>query len=142
MINCKNYYIFFFLGLFYTNITTDRNCEVRLKLGRLDHETKEEYQLNVKLDTLSGLVNPQKSLTTVKIHIIDVNDNSPEFIFPEARYNTAKLVYHGAIAKDSQFGTNVLTVKVSESVTKSFFFFHLDCIAIFYAFITFFVSFS
>lgn len=71
------------------------------------------------MDTLSGLVNPQKSLTTVKIHIVDVNDNSPEFVFPESRYKIAKAVYHGAIAKDAQFGTNVLTVKVRESVKKN-----------------------
>lgn len=84
----------------------------------MDHESKEEYELNVKLDTLSGLVNPQKSLTTVKIHVTDMNDNPPEFVFPSAKYKVpSPNVYYGAIAKDSQFGTNVLTVKVSDRVT-------------------------
>jgi hypothetical protein len=52
-------------GLFYTSITEDRNCDVRLKEANLDHEKKSEYQLQMKLDTLSGLVNPSKSTATV-----------------------------------------------------------------------------
>lgn len=113
----ENFFFFYFgfPGLFYTNITSERNCEVRLKLAKLDHETTEEYQLNIKLDTLSGLVNPQKSLTTLKIHVTDVNDNKPEFVFPPLKYKNPpnSNVYYAAIPKDSQFGTNVLTVKVS-----------------------------
>lgn len=51
--------------LFYTSVTEDRNCDLRLKVAKLDHEKKSEYQLQLKLDTLSGLVNPSKSTATV-----------------------------------------------------------------------------
>lgn len=54
-------------GLFYTNVTEDRNCELRLKTANLDHEKKSEYQLQIKLDTLSGLVNPSKSTAAVSV---------------------------------------------------------------------------
>ncbi|KAK6629534.1 hypothetical protein RUM43_003351 [Polyplax serrata] len=108
-------------GLFYTNITAERNCEVRLKLSKLDHEVTDQYQLNIKLDTLSGLVNPEKSLTTLKIHVTDINDNAPEFVFPQAKYKSpTPNVYYGAIAKDSQFGTNVLTVKAVDKDSGKF----------------------
>ncbi|KAK6626827.1 hypothetical protein RUM44_009304 [Polyplax serrata] len=107
--------------LFYTNITAERNCEVRLKLSKLDHEVTDQYQLNIKLDTLSGLVNPEKSLTTLKIHVTDINDNAPEFVFPQAKYKSpTPNVYYAAIAKDSQFGTNVLTVKAVDKDSGKF----------------------
>lgn len=99
-------------GLFYTNMTAERNCEVRLKLAQLDYEKTEEYVLNVRLDTLSGLVNPSKALTTLRVHVSDVNDNSPEFVFPDGKFRPKREAYYGAIASDSQFGTPVLTVKV------------------------------
>jgi hypothetical protein len=56
-------------GLFYTSITEDRNCDLTLKSAKLDHEKKSEYQLQVKLDTLSGLVNPSKNIATVSMNI-------------------------------------------------------------------------
>jgi len=54
-------------GLFYTSVTEDHNCELRLKTANLDHEKKSEYQLKIKLDTLSGLVNPSKSIAMVSV---------------------------------------------------------------------------
>lgn len=51
--------------VFTINVTTEKNCEVRLKDSKLDHELAESYQLKVRLDTLAGLVNPAKSTTTV-----------------------------------------------------------------------------
>lgn len=54
-------------GLFYTSVTEDRNCELRLKTANLDHEKKSEYQLKIKLDTLSGLVSPSKSIAMVSV---------------------------------------------------------------------------
>lgn len=99
-------------GLFYTSITEDRNCELRLKTANLDHEKKSEYQLQMKLDTLSGLVNPSKSTATVKVNVVDVNDNKPHFIFPNAKFNGK---YFGAIPVDSQIGTVVLQVKAEDA---------------------------
>jgi hypothetical protein len=50
----------------------------------------------------------------VKVNVVDVNDNRPHFIFPNAKFNGK---YFGAIPVDSQIGTNVLQVKVSYSIT-------------------------
>ncbi|PNF18966.1 hypothetical protein B7P43_G12884 [Cryptotermes secundus] len=99
-------------GLFYTSITEDRNCDLRLKVANLDHEKKSEYQLQMKLDTLSGLVNPSRSIATVKVNVVDVNDNRPHFIFPNAKFNGK---YFGALPVDSQIGTIVLQVKAEDA---------------------------
>jgi protocadherin-15 len=83
-----------------------------LKIGALDHELKDEYQVTVKLDTLAGLVNSQKSQSTVKIHVLDVNDNTPEFVYQKINDKFFKPVYLAAISRDADLGSNVLTVKV------------------------------
>jgi len=46
----------------------------------------------------------------VKVNVVDMNDNRPHFIFPNAKFNGK---YFGAIPVDSQIGTIVLQVKVS-----------------------------
>ncbi|XP_069688978.1 cadherin-99C isoform X2 [Periplaneta americana] len=104
-------------GLFYTNITEDRNCELRLKSGSLDHEKKSEYQIEIKLDTLSSLVNPTRSTATVKINVVDLNDNRPHFIFPNDKFNGK---YFGAIPMDSQIGTIALHVKAEDTDSGKF----------------------
>jgi hypothetical protein len=65
-------------GLFYTTITEDHNCELRLKTANFDHEKKSEYQLQIKLDTLSGLVSPSKSVATVSLHVMHQNSKITE----------------------------------------------------------------
>lgn len=52
-------------GIFTINTTTEKNCEVRLKETKLDHEHADNYQLKIRLDTLAGAVNPTKGNTTV-----------------------------------------------------------------------------
>nr|CAD7198411.1 unnamed protein product [Timema douglasi] len=101
-------------GLFYVNVTEDRNCELRLKKAELDHENQANYILKLRLNTLSGLVNPDRNITMVKIHILDVNDNEPHFIFPESSNQVAKGKYFGAIPQDSVIGTSVLQVKAED----------------------------
>lgn len=54
------------------NITEERNCELRLKTGKLDHEVRDKYSIKIKLKTLTGLLNPSKSATVVSIYHIDV----------------------------------------------------------------------
>nr|CAD7398924.1 unnamed protein product [Timema cristinae] len=98
-------------GLFFVNVTEDRNCELRLKKAELDHENQTNYILKLRLNTLSGLVNPDRNTTMVKIHILDINDNEPHFIFPESSNQVAKGKYFGAIPQDSVIGTSVLQVK-------------------------------
>jgi hypothetical protein len=50
----------------------------------------------------------------VKVNVVDINDNRPHFVFPNAKFNGK---YFGAIPVDSQIGTIVLQVKVSYSIT-------------------------
>nr|CAD7426011.1 unnamed protein product [Timema monikensis] len=101
-------------GLFFVNVTEDRNCELRLKKAELDHENQTNYILKLRLNTLSGLVNPDRNTTMVKIHILDINDNEPHFIFPESSNQVAKGKYFGAIPQDSVIGTSVLQVKAED----------------------------
>lgn len=63
--------------VFTINVTTEKNCEVRLKETKLDHEHAESYQLKIRLDTLAGVVNPTKSTTTVSTYA-----NPPACIIP------------------------------------------------------------
>ncbi|PSN56931.1 Cadherin-99C [Blattella germanica] len=104
-------------GLFFANTTDDRNCELRLNSANLDHERTSGYKLTLKLDTLSGLVNPSKSMATVKVNVVDVNDNKPHFVFPDAKFDGT---YFGAIPFDSQIGTNVLQVKAEDADSGKF----------------------
>jgi hypothetical protein len=52
-------------GLFTVNMTQERSCQVKLKAAKLDFETTAEYRLQIRLDTFSGLVNPDRGTTTV-----------------------------------------------------------------------------
>lgn len=54
-----------FVDIFYSNVTVDKNCELRIKEAKLDHEHEPEFKLKIRLDTLTGLVNPDKSVTNV-----------------------------------------------------------------------------
>jgi hypothetical protein len=47
-------------------MTEERSCQLKLKQGKLDYETTPEYRVQIRLDTLSGLVNPDRGATTVR----------------------------------------------------------------------------
>lgn len=53
-------------GLFEANVTEERNCALRLKKGALDYETTESYQIKIKLESLSGLLNSGRNTTMVR----------------------------------------------------------------------------
>jgi hypothetical protein len=61
-------------------------------------------------DTNCNISNQCIILLQVKVNVVDINDNKPHFIFPNAKFNGK---YFGAIPVDSQIGTVVLQVKVS-----------------------------
>ncbi|XP_039303975.1 cadherin-99C isoform X2 [Solenopsis invicta] len=94
-------------SLFDANVTEERNCALRLKKGALDYETTESYQIKIKLESLSGLLNSGRNTTMVKIQVLDVNDNKPEFIFPEASQKLTKGRYFAAIPSTAQFASTV-----------------------------------
>lgn len=52
----------------------------------------------------------------VKIHVQDLNDNPPQFIYPETSKRFKKKKYYGAVAKDrKEIGGSVLQVKVNNN---------------------------
>ncbi|KAK2588635.1 hypothetical protein KPH14_006402 [Odynerus spinipes] len=101
-------------GLFEANVTEERNCALKLKKGALDYETTESYQIKIKLESLSGLLNSGRNTTMVKIQVIDVNDNKPEFIFPEDEQKLRRGRYFAAIPRNAQFGSSVIQVKAHD----------------------------
>ncbi|XP_015117521.1 cadherin-99C [Diachasma alloeum] len=107
-------------GLFEATITEERNCALKLKKGKLDHETTESYQIKIKLESLSGLLNSHRNTTMVKIQVLDVNDNKPEFIFPEDPLNLRKGHYFASIPRTAQFSSTVLQVKAHDKDNGKF----------------------
>ena len=101
-------------GLFEANVTEERNCALRLKKGSLDYEATEFYQIKIKLESLSGLLNADRNTTMVKIQVIDVNDNKPEFIFPEDTKGLRNGRYFAAIPRAAQFSSAVVQVKAQD----------------------------
>ncbi|XP_014256144.1 cadherin-99C isoform X2 [Cimex lectularius] len=102
-------------GIFSTNVTGEKNCELRLAQGKLDHEITSEYILKLRLDTLADYVSQEnRSTTTVKVQVIDINDNSPHFVYPSYSKLFKKEKYFGAIAKDKKEVRTVLQVKAED----------------------------
>lgn len=99
-------------GLFETNVTEERNCALRLRKGVLDYETTESYQIKIRLISLSGLLRSDRNTTMVKVQVLDVNDNSPEFEFPDMNITSGR--YFAAISSTAKFSTAVLHVKAHD----------------------------
>lgn len=57
----------------------DRRTGSLVVARQLDREIQEEYRLEVRALDTSATNNPQSSAVTVKIDIIDVNDNAPQW---------------------------------------------------------------
>ncbi|CAB3235908.1 unnamed protein product [Arctia plantaginis] len=102
-------------GIFYVKLTEDRDCAIYLNTSSLDYETLGEYSLEVQLESIQGLINPESSKATIKVHVIDANDNAPVFAFPEqSTIAAAKGKYFAIVTKDMLLGTNVLQVKAKD----------------------------
>ncbi|XP_054265721.1 cadherin-99C-like [Macrosteles quadrilineatus] len=102
-------------GVFSVRVTEDRNCELRL-VAALDREETSEYQLTLQLDT-GLLVNNTNAITStsVKIQVLDVNDNIPVFLYPESSRRFKKEKYFGGVAADRRdVGAHVLDVKAED----------------------------
>lgn len=94
-------------------LTEERDCAIYLNTSSLDYETLNEYSLEVQLESIQGLINPDASKAVVKVHITDANDNAPVFVFPEqSTIANAKEKYFAIATKEMLLGTNVLQVKV------------------------------
>lgn len=104
--------------VFFVNVTEERNCELRVGAGSVldaDSEQRAQYQLTVRLDTLPNLMNHARASTRVKVHVVDLNDNVPSFIFPSIGPSKAMGRYFGAVPQDAQIGTSVLQVKAEDA---------------------------
>lgn len=105
--------------MFEVKLTEDRDCAIYLNSSSLDYESINEYFLEVQLESIKGLINPENSCAVIKIHVTDENDNEPVFIYPEpSTISAAKGKYFGIITKDMLHGTNVLQVKVSSQINE------------------------
>ncbi|XP_049870915.1 cadherin-99C isoform X2 [Pectinophora gossypiella] len=102
-------------GVFYVKLTDDRDCAIYLNTSSLDYETLSEYSLEVQLESIQGLINPESSKAVIKVHVTDANDNAPVFVFPEqSTIAGAKGKYYAIVTKDMLLGTNVLQVKAKD----------------------------
>lgn len=104
----------FFSGVFYVKLTEDRDCAIYLNTSSLDYETLTEYSLEVQLESIQGLINPENSKAVIRVHVTDANDNAPVFVLNEqSSIQGAKGKYLAIVTKDMLLGTNVLQVKVN-----------------------------
>ncbi|KAJ0177892.1 hypothetical protein K1T71_006765 [Dendrolimus kikuchii] len=102
-------------GIFYVKLTEERDCAIYLNTSTVDYEILSEYSLEVQLESIQGLINPENSKAMVKVHITDVNDNTPTFVFPEqSTIVGAKGKYFAIVTKDMLLGTNVVQVKAKD----------------------------
>ncbi|XP_072950018.1 cadherin-99C isoform X2 [Epargyreus clarus] len=102
-------------GIFYVKLTEDRDCAIYLNTSSLDYETLSEYSLEVQLESIQGLINPENSKAVIKVHVTDMNDNAPVFVFPEqSGIAGAKGKYFAIATKDMLLDTKVLQVKAKD----------------------------
>lgn len=102
-------------GAFYVRLNEDRDCAIYLNTSSLDYETINEYSLEIQLESIKGLINPEGSRANIKIHVTDENDNTPTFVVPEqSTISAAKGKYFAIVTKDMLLGTNVLQVKAKD----------------------------
>lgn len=77
-------------------VNQHHHCELRLKRP-MDFEAVKQYTIVVRLkavapaDLATGVtahVDPDKSVTRVDLNVVDINDNSPRFLFkyPESKW--------------------------------------------------------
>ncbi|XP_050562726.1 cadherin-99C isoform X4 [Spodoptera frugiperda] len=108
-------------GVFYVKLTEDRDCAIYLNTSSLDFETLAEYSLEVQLESIQGLINPESSKATIKVHVTDANDNEPVFVFPEqSTITTAKGKYYAIVTKDMLLGTRFLQIKAKDKDSGDF----------------------
>ncbi|XP_050668610.1 protein dachsous isoform X2 [Leptidea sinapis] len=110
----------------------DRRTGSLIVARQLDREIQDEYRLEVRALDTSATNNPQSSAVTVRIEIIDVNDNAPQWpedpIYIEVleSANVGTTIYNFT-AKDLDAGVNgELNFRIGSStpITKNNF--HLD----------------
>ncbi|XP_022127286.2 cadherin-99C [Pieris rapae] len=101
-------------GVFYVKLNEDRDCAIYLN-SSIDYETLTEYSLEVQLESIQGHINPESSKATINVHVKDVNDNAPVFVFNEqSNIAAAKGKYFAIATKDMPLDTNILQVQAKD----------------------------
>ncbi|XP_041642272.1 protocadherin Fat 4 [Cheilinus undulatus] len=75
-----------------------------LAVGRLDRESQETYELIVK--AADGGVPQRENVTTVRVSLLDVNDNTPEF--------SSSIYVSSILLKDAEEGKLLLTLSATD----------------------------
>ncbi|RVE54613.1 hypothetical protein evm_000734 [Chilo suppressalis] len=102
-------------GVFYVKLTEERDCAIYLNTSSLDYEAISEYSLEVQLESIKGLINPDSSKALIKVHVTDVNDNAPIFMFREQSTIAGAMgKYFAIVTRDMLLDTNVLQVKAKD----------------------------
>lgn len=110
----------------------DRRTGSLVVARQLDREIQDEYRLEVRALDTSATNNPQSSAVTVKIEIVDVNDNSPQWPQDPINIEISELTPIGMIvynftAKDADSGPNgELNFRVVSSLPATKNVFNLD----------------
>lgn len=104
--------IVFALGIFYVNVTAERTCALYLN-KQVDYEQKENYEIELQLESLQGFVNPAQSNTMISIHINDINDNKPHFVFTDLQNEITHGKFYAAVPQNSPLTTTVTQIKVN-----------------------------
>lgn len=84
----------------------DRGSGSLVVARELDRETQSEYRLEVRALDTSAMNNPQSSAITVKIEIVDVNDNPPT-------WPRDPIVIH--VSENTDIGTNVYNFSANDA---------------------------
>ncbi|KAM3963659.1 dachsous cadherin-related 1 [Aphomia sociella] len=89
----------------------DRRTGSLVVARQLDREIQDEYRLEVRALDTSATNNPQSSAVTVKIEIVDVNDNAPQWLEDPINIEISEITPIGMTvynftAKDADAGAN------------------------------------
>lgn len=89
----------------------DRRTGSLVVARQLDREIQDEYRLEVRALDTSATNNPQSSAVTVRIEIVDVNDNAPQWTVDPINIEVSEITPVGTIiynftARDADAGPN------------------------------------
>ncbi|KOB78988.1 Cadherin [Operophtera brumata] len=110
----------------------DRRTGSLVVARQLDREIQDEYRLEVRALDTSATNNPQSSAVTVKIEIVDINDNAPQWPQDPVNLEVSEITPIGSTvynftAKDADSGVNgELNFRVVSSLPPTLNIFNLD----------------
>lgn len=88
----------------------DRSIGSLIVARELDRELQSEYRLEVRALDTSAVNNPQSSAVTVRIDVIDVNDNAPQWSQDPVTI---------LVAEDTEIGSSVYNFSATDADSKT-----------------------